>query len=122
MGKSGLVFRASHVLSFETARTDTNENILILALKVSFNDESQPWSGGVAAAVNEEPPVEQESHHTEKRCEGNEDLIAGEVKSAVKELGAIEMATMVEEALDHVSRNTFHNRQGFVRSVVCNTL
>lgn len=58
-------------LWFETARTHKNDDIPILAWEVALNVESQSCSGEVAAAANEDKPVEQEICHTENTHEEN---------------------------------------------------
>lgn len=51
-----------------------------------LNDKSEGQSGKVATTANEEPNTKHENHPKESLCTGNEDVIAGEVKCAVKEL------------------------------------
>lgn len=54
---------ASHDLSFETVRTDANDNRMRLAWAVVLSDESQRWFGREAAATNNEGPVQQKGRH-----------------------------------------------------------
>lgn len=72
---------------------------------------SEPWSGEVGAAANEDAPGKAEHCPIESRRDENDDVIAQEVESAVKELIAKEMETMVEEVLDEVLRKTIPTRK-----------
>lgn len=58
----------------------------------------------------------------QKPREKNEDVMAQEGKSAVKELVASEIASMVGEALNDVLLKTSHNAERCVRSIVYNTV
>lgn len=93
------------------AKTDTNENIPILAWEVTLNIERQSWKRKVAAAASNEVQIQQESHQTEICREENEVVFVQEVKSTVKQLFAFEMVTMVREALDEALRKRIHNAQ-----------
>lgn len=55
-------------------------------------------------------PGKVEHYPVESRCNENVDVIAREVKYAVKELVANEMAISVEKELDEALRKTLHNR------------
>lgn len=72
-------------LSFATARNRPHDDVPISALEAMLKCKSVRWSGEVAAASNEELPVEQESRKIEKRWTNKSVLIAREVKFAVKE-------------------------------------
>lgn len=51
-----------------------------------LSGKSQPWSGEVAPSADSEAIVEQERLPMENRCEENGDVIARDVRSAVKKL------------------------------------
>lgn len=52
----------------------------------------------------------------------NEDVIVGEVKSAVKELIANELMEIVEESLDDILRTSVQNTQGGIQSFLYNVV
>lgn len=74
----------SHDLSFETARMDANDDILISTRRVVMNDKSQSGSEEVAEAARKELPIEQQILHTETHREENENVMTREVNSDVK--------------------------------------
>lgn len=76
--------RGSQDRLFQTVKNDANDK-WILALKALLNKKREPWFSNVAAAVNDKEPVVYKWHHTTNCCPENEHMIAGEVKSAVKE-------------------------------------
>lgn len=100
--------------SFKTTRTDPSDNVLISAWRAALNDESEPWSGEMAAAANEEVPGEVKHRPIKIHRNKNDGKIEREVKSAVKESLASETATMVGEVLDEVLSRTLHNAQSGV--------
>lgn len=101
----------SHKTLFDTARTNGNVDVLISKCDAVFNDESEFWSGEGADGANDELNVEHENCPTERRSINNENLIVKEVKSAVKDLAANEMLTIIEESLDDILSKSLHNAQ-----------
>lgn len=59
MAYTEATLRASRDRLIETARMDANDDTLILAWDMKLKDESQPRCVEVAAAANEEVPVEE---------------------------------------------------------------
>lgn len=76
--------------------------------------------GKGAAASKEQVPGKVDHCPSESRPEENDDVIPKEVKLAMLEVVANEMATMVEEGLDDVQRILLHVGQSGVQSVVYN--
>lgn len=106
--------------SFEMGRSDTHDDVQILAWEVGINNESKPWSSKVAAAENEEALVKQESRQMEPRWTTEEDVISQDENSVGKDLVANKMATMVEDALNVFLSKMLHNAQSEVWSAVYN--
>lgn len=71
----------------------------------------------MAAVNDDETSIEYESRSTEISHKENENVIARQVKSAVKKLVANEMTTMVEEALHEVQSKSVHYARKSVRSM-----
>lgn len=71
---------------------------------------------------HDETPVEIHISPTESCSTNHEDMIAREVKSAVKDLVANELSTMIEELLDDILRKSLQNGQMDIRAVVYNTV
>lgn len=70
----------------------------------------------------EEAPGKVGNSSFESRCNENDDISARGVKTAVKELVANRMVTMVGGALDAFLGKAFHNTQSLVQSIVYNVL
>lgn len=70
---------------FETARNDAHEDVLISPWLSGIEPRDGTVVGRVAAAANEEGPVEQIFLQIENCRINEEDVIAQEVKFAVKE-------------------------------------
>lgn len=68
--------------------------------------------------IHDEAPVELENSHSKNYCTNKEELIAREVKYAVKEMITNELSVIVQNLLDDIQRTSFHNRQGGIPSVV----
>lgn len=98
---------ASHALSPEPARTDANDDVPISTNDVVLNEESQPWSGKLAIAADDEANIETEGGPTSGR-EENGDVTDGEVKPDVKKLVTNKIVTVVREVQDNFLRETFH--------------
>lgn len=113
---------ASQDPPFETARNETHDDVLISALEATLNDKREPWSNEAAAAANEGAPVKNESRQISNRHTNEGDVIAREVRSAVSDLVTTELATVLEESLENILRESFHNWQSGIRSVVYNVL
>lgn len=95
--------------SFKTPSNGSHDCVSISAWKPALNKKSEPWSGKAAGAANEEAPGEFDQRHIESRRSDNDELIAREVKSAVKNPVANKMANMVKVVLDKVLRKKLHN-------------
>lgn len=74
----------------------------------------------MAAAGNEETAVEQQSRQIENRFTNEEEAIAREFKSPMKDLVTTKFSTMVQELLDDVLETLFHNRRSDIRPVLYN--
>lgn len=74
------------------------------------------------SAANEMAQVEQESRQIQIRFINEEDLIAKEIKSVVKELVTTKLPAMTEEILDDILRTSFHNAQSHIRPAVYNII
>lgn len=86
MTNPGAALRASQDPSFEMGRNKEHDDVPIPACEPVLIDESEPWYGKVAVAINVEAPFKHESRHIENDLTNEEDEIAREVKSAVKEM------------------------------------
>lgn len=60
-----------------------------------MKDESESRSDETTGAARHEPNLEHENLPTDSRCTNDEDMIAKEVKSVVKDLVAKELSTMI---------------------------
>lgn len=69
-------------------------------MELALSDERDPWSGGLAAASNENAPVEQDSHQIETHLTNKENVMEREVKCAVKTIVTTKSANMVDESLE----------------------
>lgn len=94
----------SQDLLFESTGNDTLDYIPLSAWKVALNDEMKPWCREARAAGNDDPSVTHESLYIESCCTNEEDMIAREVKFAVKALVSTELSNIVEKALADVLR------------------
>lgn len=88
---------------------DANNDIRILACELALVEPIPPESGEVVAATRQMAPGENHNRPIDIRRREIDDLIALEVGFAVKELFAIEIATMVEESMNGFLRKTLHN-------------
>lgn len=104
MANSKALLRASKDLSFEAVRTDANDNTPMSGREVELNDECQPSAADLGAAVNKEEPDKVNNCLIGNSHDKNADMLAREVKCALRKSGANEMASMIEEALDDVLR------------------
>lgn len=118
MSKPEAGLRTSHDPLVEMARHEPYEDVPILAWEVALGDKIDPWFDKGAAFDCKEGPGEVDHSPFGTLPNENGDVITQKVKSAVKELVEIEMATMVREALDDDLRKTLHNTQSGVHSVV----
>lgn len=70
------------------------------------------------AGANDEPSFNSDTRPLDKRCTNNEDVIANEVRYAVKDLVAKELSTLIEDMLHDVLQKWLHDALGCTRSVV----
>lgn len=87
----------SNDTSLATSLTDGNKDIPILTWDAVVNDESNLWSVIVPAVANDESIVEHENRPTGTCCTDNEDVIAKEIKYAVKDLVTKDFLKLIEE-------------------------
>lgn len=87
-----------------------------------MKDESEPLPAEAAAAANKEDPVEQRSCQIDNCCSNEEDVIARETKSAVKELAMTRLSNMSEESLNDILKISLHNIQNRIQSIVSNVV
>lgn len=87
-------------------RNDGNDDVLISAWEVALNNEIKPWAGEVAYSVKDEPNVEHENHSMECRRTKDEDVIAREVRYAVKDLVHKNFSTMIKQLLHDILRKS----------------
>lgn len=78
-------FAPLHNPSIETAKNKRDGNGPISTLEAALNDEKDPWSGEAAADANRDAPCEAYHRSFESRADENENVIAREMKPAVKE-------------------------------------
>lgn len=76
--------RVSHDLSFEMVWSDAYEDIPVKAWEATINKKCAPTTARVVTPVHEEGRVEFGNRHVENHRTENEDVIAGEVKYAVR--------------------------------------
>lgn len=76
---------------------------------MALNVKSKLWSGKVAAGANDELNVAHENRPTEGCCTNDKDVILREVKSAVNDLVANELWTMIEDSLGDILHKSLHN-------------
>lgn len=77
---------ASAEFLFEISREDAQSDLLISAFKVALSKEHASSPVGVQAAVPSEAPVKLENRRSESCYIDDKDMVAGEVKSAMKDL------------------------------------
>lgn len=85
-------------------------------------DDSDPWSGEMAAGANDEPNVGDDNRPTESHRTKDEEVIAEEVKYTLKDLIATEMSTFIKWLLDDVLHKALHKVQSGIRSVFHNVV
>lgn len=122
MPKPDATIHASHVPLFKTARNDPHDDLPISTWEATLSEESVRITAGVIDKIYAEPPGEVKHCPIESHRNENEDMIAPEVKYAVKGMLANQLSKMVEESLDDVLRKTLHNAQSSISFVVYNVI
>lgn len=121
MTKTGSALRDSHELGFEMLKNDEQGSIQISAWEAKLDEKPQK-AAGVAIDVREKAPIKLQNHHIGSRCTHDEDVIAQEVKSAVKGMITTEWSSKIKEPLGDILRTSCHNSQSGIRSVVENVM
>lgn len=95
-----------------------NNEVPILAREAALTVEKELWSGELADSVNNNPNDEQESRPMESHRTSDEDVIAREENSVVKDLIANELYTWIEKSLGTYNANRSKTRKSSIWSVV----
>lgn len=88
--------------------------------EVVLIDELASKATGVGIAVHDKAPVKFENHRIKNHCTNEEDMIAWEVKSTVKEIVMNKLSTKLLELLEDISRTSVYNSQSGLQSVEYN--
>lgn len=91
-------------------------------MKALLNNKRELWSSKALAAAKEEAPIRQESNQLENSRTNEEEVIAREVKSALKDLVSTKLATIVEGLLDIILGKLSNSAQNGIRSVFYNVM
>lgn len=110
--------RASHDPSFDTARNEANDSVLISASEACLNVESTLWAREGPTAANDELPVEHKNCEAENSPIEKEYGIIREMKSTVTELVANRLSIMIKKFLEERLSASFKNAQSSIESVV----
>lgn len=100
--------RASQVHLFETAGNEAHEIVPIFVCKAALSEKLAPTTASWATTSQDEGPVELQKRQIAKPCR-NEEVIALEVKYAVKGTVCNNLSTIAWDDLEGILRTSLYD-------------
>lgn len=107
-------------MPFETKMSNTHESIVKLVWEAALSQQQTRTSARDTTTLYDKALVEYHKRHIENCRPSDEDLIALEVKLAIKEMAKNDLTTMVKKSLENILGTSFPKAQRGIKSVVYN--